>query len=90
MRHHYEMYLPARQVGARKNSGPATLISHGSGQESWLSLRLDSLEFTLDTGSPSPSREVLSLADVRLRFPFVLDRLAELVVAEIRSSSAGP
>jgi len=44
---------------------PSFLISLGSGQEAWLSIELDSIQFTLETENGKKTTEVLSLADLK-------------------------
>jgi hypothetical protein len=67
---------------------PTILIGLGSGREGWLSIELDSLKFVLEIENGKASVEILSLTDLKTRFPNNIANLVASVLAEaVRSNT---
>lgn len=64
---------------------PTILVSLGSGQEAWLSVGLDSLLFKLETENGKTTTEVLTLTELKRRFPGISGLVAEVVAEAIRA-----
>jgi hypothetical protein len=64
---------------------PTILISMGSGHEDWISIDLDTLRFLLEVKDGKHTEEVLSLSDLKTRFPNIASLVAEILAAAVRT-----
>jgi hypothetical protein len=64
---------------------PTILVGLGSGREAWLSVELDSLRFVLDIENGKRSPEILSLSELKTRFPHATGLMADVVAEAIRA-----
>ena len=66
---------------------PTILVGLGSGREGWLSIELDSLKFTLEIENGKRTEEILSLSELKTRYPNIADLVADILAQAVRSNS---
>ncbi|MFO0957086.1 MAG: hypothetical protein U0800_06415 [Isosphaeraceae bacterium] len=59
-------------------------VAMGTGREGWLSFDTDSLRFSLVIENGKRSEEILTLADLKNRYPFIADYLAGVLAQAVR------
>lgn len=65
---------------------PIIAVSLGSGRDGWISVDLASLRFTLEVENGKTTTELLTLAELRRRFPNVSNIVAEVLASAVRVS----